>query len=415
MKPKFARLTLMSVSLALVLALGAVLGRLWLGVDKRPSEIARYQDYFSPIKSLDYPTPILESTRNLPDYSLDESRSREPLLETIKKRADSIEFFSLPLFLDMRNDDLNLSFRYRDAMDRNWWRGIYLPVTFERFQEYDALYEAAKRATGAEIVDCLAAFDDLSIKGKAFVLASAALYMRRSEEPTIVDAASETQIPEPLSFDEKLLLQRIVQDCVDRKYDPNSLEYEEEKIAFETLEGSQDEWDKSFREGALALQKSLGTSNPFSPFSPQTETKWRAAVDESSESVLFTMLALETRLNIKPECLWIRDANSFLQSKKLLKTRNGLFGNDLENRDAPLSEQTRLQVSAMKHFLFFQINSSMNSFYYEADCFVYPPSRPYKRFKEQSLKEIACEIPKRFPDIEIERDRCVPIEGSEFD
>ena len=209
-----------------------------------------------------------------------ETRSKATLLDVVRNDADSVEFFSLPLFLELCEADLDI-YDY----DKNKVNVVFFPITYGRFRSYDAIYEVARNATHDEIVECLLAYGELSLKGKAFVLASVNLYVWRSEDPDALKAVPERERVEPLSKGEKYLFSLVVQDAA-----------RDNRTAFEAIEGWKDEWEANFRETAFLFQYYLGKDNMFCPFSAESEKLWRRVCDETPIVVLYSMLAMETRL-----------------------------------------------------------------------------------------------------------------------
>ena len=252
-----------------------------------------------------------------------EKPTNRSLLETIRDEADSVEYFSLPTFLESYKEDLGL-YEYPRGIRRDL--RVVLPVTFDRFAPFDAIYEVAKRATRSEINECLAAFDNLSAKERAFVLASATLYLYRSENPALVQATPERERVEPLSDEEKsAFFDRVPRDGVQNS-----------ETAFERLEGDREEWSASFREGALALQSSFGKRNPYCPLSPRTEETWRQVCDEAPIVLLYSVLAMETRLDFDA-------VNSSAGGSSASHAQDSIAN--------PLDEDALGKINAMKHYL----------------------------------------------------------------
>ena len=237
-----------------------------------------------------------------------------------------------------------------------------------RFAKYESIYEVASRATRSDIVECLSAFDDLSPKAKAFALASATLYLFRSENPRFVKATPENERVEPLSTEEKKLFAQVVSGS---KYD-----YER---AFTSIDDSKEDWEESFRQEALSFQSCLGSRNPYYPFSPDTEEMWRQVCDEAPVVVLYSILAMETRLDLEALDLPI---NAFSDER------------------ASSSDETALKkIASMRRFLLLQIALSLRDANDTQPSAAPPQPRNVNVIKEQRLNKITSEILELFPEI----------------
>lgn len=255
---------------------------------------------------------VLGQEVNHDDYH---SEKEIPLLELIRNNADGVDFFTLLSFLEMfEGVDLasykpcgkqkgNLSTRIspRNLAD------VFFPVTYERFKPFIFIYDKAKRAERIDIVRCLNVFDELSLKAKAFVLASTCLYIERCNA---LNDGIEDCI-EPLSNEEIKLFWTIV----------NTLK-KDESVAFDTLRGSREEWEESFRKDALAFQKTLGKRNLFYAYSEETEEMWNDVCDGAPIVILYSILQMEIRLDPEKLNLIPIENNSCIDKMSILSSEN---------------------------------------------------------------------------------------------
>ena len=251
----------------------------------------------------------------------------------------------------------------------------------------------------ARRVECLSAFNELSPKGRAFVLASTLLYIYRSENPKF----GEKESLRPLSPDEKSVFLQIVQKCLEdgsMVFELTDQMDEEQKLKrlmeIATSENYSNsklmEWRKTFREEALAFQRELGDQNPFYPLSLRTEKMWRQVCDESPVAIVYAILAMETRLDFAAIDLPIRNAN-FQKSSSAPE-------DDATDRSVSQGIQSS-KIDAMRRYLHLQValqareSSIMGP--YLGDRQGIP--EPLKEIKPQRLSDIAREVVDLFPEM----------------
>ena len=298
-----------------------------------------------------------------------ETQSKTTLLDSIRKEADSVEFFSLPLFLELCEADLDI-YDY----DKNKVNVVFFPITYGRFCAYDAIYEVAKNATHDEIVECLLAYGELSPKESAFVLASVNLYVWRSEDPDALKAVPENERVEPLSKGEKYLFSLIVQDSS-----------RDNRTAFEAIEGWKDEWEANFRESSFLFQYYLGSDNMFCPFSADTEKMWRRVCEETPIVVLYSMLAMETRLD--PYKLDLPTSDSVITTSGSRQTDSA----------AELSDDFSVrEINVMKHYLQLQIALSTRRPGKDVAYDDAPELTSISRIGSQRLSDVARQVAESF-------------------
>ncbi|MBQ9873990.1 MAG: hypothetical protein IJM30_05970 [Thermoguttaceae bacterium] len=315
--------------------------------------------------------------------SITERRTRKTLLETIRDKSDLVEFFSISLFLDAFKEDLGAR---EYPSNRLSSPGVFMPITFDLFQSFESIYEVSKEATREEITECLAAFDELSVKERAFVLAATTLYLYRSEKPQYVNAIPEGKQIEPLSYEEKSIFSGVAQDCA-----------RDDRTAFIELFGTREDWEESFRKDAFQFQYYLGKSNPIYPFSSQTESLWRQLCDETPIVILYAVLAMETRLDFDKLNGRPRNFDNSLHLDGYEKTN--LTSKNWDNESFPEPEEVASEkINAMRHFLLLQIAFSLR----DAKSVNIPsPLHPValKKIDAQRLSDIARQVMEIFPEI----------------
>lgn len=295
------------------------------------------------------------------------------LLDTIRKDAEGVEYFSLRFFLRMYEELELEQFDFNGRYIITESDGVSLSVTYERFRAYYAFYEAALRATRAEIVDCLNSYSELSLKEQAFVLAATSLYILRSESPAAVEAAPKEERAEPLSREEKDVFAQFVQDC-----------FGDQRIAFEGIEGSREEWEASLRRNAFEFQKYIGNRNPFYVFSDETEALWRSVCDEAPSIILYSILATETRLDL-----------------------DDLDVLPYEFDASETGEIARREAKIMKYYLHLLLGLSFRDPGF-LQSGIGPRPRIEKGIPDRRMNDIASEIMQRFPNMKTGDFRIAP-------
>lgn len=145
-------------------------------------------------------------------------------------------------------------------------------ITYDRFLPFFRFYSSAVNATAEEIDECFAAFDDMTPKEKALALTALYVFEERARKPS----------PQNRGLYERAK-RKYADDATD---DPFTSEKwssllaklqesaENDEIAFEAIpnEGIIEEWERSLRSHALLYQRQLASFNPIfvpSAYSPR--------------------------------------------------------------------------------------------------------------------------------------------------
>ncbi len=282
---------------------------------------------------------------------VDDRRNCLSLLETIQKYANDSAYFSLPLFIKMfETCEQKLKHRREAVLD--------LTATYERCRPLCMIYETAKYAAHDEIVECLKAFEQLTVKEKTFVLAVTTLYIIRSEssEELKKKTLNDRELT-PLTDDEKKIFSQCVLDCCDNEvvayeggWGTKKREKSNSRLTVEELDARdralEKEWESSFRDLTLSYQKILGKWNPFYEYSSRTEEQWRDFCDETPVHILYSMLAMETRCNLDDLRLASYEDHKFDHALTNGIKEEMAWANEIED------EEVRLEVSLMRDYLF---------------------------------------------------------------
>ncbi len=206
-----------------------------------------------------------------------EERARVSLLESLRNTAEGSTYFSLPLFIGL----------YKMCeQEKSVATGpgrIDLSVTYERSRPFFDFFEVAKEATHDEVVESLTGFDKLSDKEKAFALASICLYIARSENGAESNKSRGIDELRPLSDAEKEIFTQCVRRCS-----------EDANVVWDSVQGTMEEWESSFRALALEYQKTLGKWNPYYVYTRDAEERWTRFCNEAPTVLLYSMLLTET-------------------------------------------------------------------------------------------------------------------------